>query len=90
MPAYRGTWLARVASGPGSGHTATAEPSPELSSPEVCVSRSWIVIARCAGTMRCSGTSPFAPLPLATNQGLMSRSAGSLSTATCMSPNSGR
>jgi len=43
------------------------------------------VIGRSAGTRRCSGVSPGVA-----NAGTMSLSAGSLSTATFMSPNSGR
>ena len=68
----------------GLGSPAIALPRPPLASPDVWVSKSWIVICRAAGTSRCGGGS------FQTHSGLTSLSLCSASTATCMSANSGR
>ena len=61
-----------------------ALPRPPEAIPDVCVSMSCTVISRSAGTKRCSGT-----LVELTKRGLIFSSAGSRSTATCISANSG-
>ena len=76
--------LASVESPSRCGRSDVAVPNPPLDKPDVCVSKSWMVISRCAGTSRCSGI--FSEL---TEYGLMFSSIESLRTATCMSANSG-